>query len=473
MTDLSLEEERNDENGHFVAGINDFLTALPGRTLKRLYDHPSNCLAIFRLLPAYARHVVLVSLWTDSALDLTQLHVLFRKAEGRRHLENALATLSQLQLVQLDGEAVELDSSFKAQFRRALTGGGDHQSFGVPAAQDDASVDIAFLDKYANDQWETILHYMVGSNMPLKPSQNVLILLKRAGLMTSDNPRAAARGNITSKGFQFLLEDVNRQLWDLLLQYLKMAEDQEMDLVEVLGLLFMLGSLELGQPYSTENLSNIQLQVLTDLSDYGLIYRKESNPGHFYPTRLATTLTSSAPSLVSSTQAKEEKGFLIVETNYRIYAYTSNSLQIAILNLFLSLKARFPNLVIGSLTRESIKAALKNGITADQIVTFLSTHAHPQMRKQDPLLPPTVTDQIRLWEMEKNRIVDTAGFLYDDFRAAADFKLVKDYAEQMGVIIWLADPKLPPPTCWRMFVTEDGHPVIRDFIKRRMAAPQQ
>lgn len=29
------------------------------------------------------------------------------------------------------------------------------------------------------------------------------------------------------------------------------------------------------------------------------------------------------------------------------------------------------------------------------------------MKKQTPLLPPTVVDQIRLWEMERNRLVAT------------------------------------------------------------------
>ncbi len=44
-----------------------------------------------------------------------------------------------------------------------------------------------------------------------------------------------------------------------------------------------------------------------------------------------------------------------------------NPLQIAILNLFVALKSRFPNLVVGALTRESVKRALDNGITADQV----------------------------------------------------------------------------------------------------------
>lgn len=82
------------------------------------------------------------------------------------------------------------------------------------------------------------------------------------------------------------------------------------------------------------------------------------------------------------------------------------------LNLFTTLRYRFPNLVVGAITRESVKGALANGITANQIVTYLSTHAHPQMRKQDPLLPPTVVDQIRLWELEKNRIRDQEGAIH-------------------------------------------------------------
>lgn len=85
---------------------------------------------------------------------------------------------------------------------------------------------------------------------------------------------------------------------------------------------------------------------------------------------------------------------------------------------------------------------------------------------QDPLLPPTVTDQIRLWESEKHRLQASDGFLYDDFRAAADFKLVRDYAQQLGVIVWEADPSLPPPTCWRFFVNEQGHGPIRSVFFR-------
>jgi hypothetical protein len=45
-----------------------------------------------------------------------------------------------------------------------------------------------------------------------------------------------------------------------------------------------------------------------------------------------------------------------------------NPLQTAVLNLFVSLKYRFPNLVVGSITRDSVKKALGNGISAEQVL---------------------------------------------------------------------------------------------------------
>jgi len=128
-------------------------------------------------------------------------------------------------------------------------------------------------------------------------------------------------------------------------------------------------------------------------------------------------LTSSSPPLPTSTgtgSGPQAQGFIVLETNYRIYAYTDNPLQTAVLNLFVSLKYRFPNLVVGSITRESVKKALDNGISAEQIISYLTTHAHPQMRKNKPLLPVTVQDQIRLWELERNRLKSQEGRVIDN-----------------------------------------------------------
>ena len=215
-----------------------------------------------------------------------------------------------------------------------------------------------------------------------------------------------------------------------------------MDEVDVLSFLFMLGSLELGLPYSKANLTPTQTQMLSDLGDFGVVYEPNSSSTHFYPTRLATTLTSDAGGLRSSlASSADNRGFIVIETNYRLYAYTSSNLQIAILTLFTRLMTRYPNMVAGKITRESIRRAVSMGITSDQIISYLTTHAHPQMAKNQLILPPTVVDQIRLWQLEGDRMKATPGYLFKEFHTQADYEAPCKYAEEIGVLVWKHDGK--------------------------------
>lgn len=94
------------------------------------------------------------------------------------------------------------------------------------------------------------------------------------------------------------------------------------------------------------------------------------------------------------------------------------------------------------LTRDSIRTALKSGITADQIVGFLRMHAHPKMIKPScPILPPTVVDQIYLWEQERNRFTFSEGVLYSQFMSQSDFETLRDYAQDLGVLVWQNERK--------------------------------
>ena len=47
---------------------------------------------------------------------------------------------------------------------------------------------------------------------------------------------------------------------------------------------------------------------------------------------------------------------------------------------------------------------------------------------QKPVLPPTVSDQIQLWELERDRFKFTDGVLYNQFLSQSDFELLHDYA---------------------------------------------
>jgi len=247
-----------------------------------------------------------------------------------------------------------------------------------------------------------------------------------------------------------------------------------MDSVELLAFFFLLGSLELGRGYSTTNLTKAQEPMLANLVDFGLVYIPESTPYIFFPTRLATTLSSDAGALRSISAGFDAassdaagKGFIVIETNYRLYAYTNSPLQIAVLALFTKLNTRYPNMVTGRITRDSMYNAISHGITSDQVISFLSTHAHPQLVKKSLetggglILPPTVVDQIRLWQLEKERMKITPGFVFKDFETSKEYSECVKYADENGVLLWKNDKTK------MFFVTRVDQ--ISLFIKSRKA----
>lgn len=46
-----------------------------------------------------------------------------------------------------------------------------------------------------------------------------------------------------------------------------------------------------------------------------------------------------------------------------------------------------PNLFVGTLTRQSVNDALKAGLTAESIVSYLVLHAHPRVMHRAPVVP--------------------------------------------------------------------------------------
>ncbi|KAG0320626.1 RNA polymerase II transcription factor B 52 kDa subunit [Dissophora globulifera] len=480
----------------FQTSIHEYLETLPLQTFNRLYQKPATCLAIFRLLPPLGKQIIMSSLYVDAPIPVADMKLWFKESTGLAKHKEAMQRLKALNIFADERGNYTMNATFLEQFRNALTGGGNSLSFGLATSTPDKHhVDIAFLDDYATKQWEAILHFMVGTTEGRPPCKGVLNLLGRSGLMTGgpDTPQSDSMDardfanqmarqdfgvpKITHKGFQFLLQDINTQVWAFLLQYLNMAESLNMDLVEVLTFFFQLGSLELGNDYSSETLTPTQTHLLEDLKAYGIVYQRKRGSRRFYPTRLATTLTSGTPVLLGShtnptklaataaaRKAEEEEeddhGFIVLETNYRIYAYTDSPLQIAVLNLFVHLRDRFPNMVTGVITRDSIRRALSKGITAEQIITYLTAHAHAQMRKNSPILPLTVVDQIRLWEIEKNRLRPVASWLYSQFNRQQDFESTFEYASELGVVLWSNQKR-------RMLcVSTEGHQAVGAYVRK-------
>ena len=321
-----------------------------------------------------------------------------------------------------------------------------------------------------------------------------------AGRLVERRPSGSIE--ITRAGFTFLLQEANAQVWTVLLHWLEaMDSNRELGLeaVDMLSFLFVLASLELGRAYDTNALTEQRRNMLPSLVDFGLIYIPNHKRGMFFPTRLATTLTSSSNALRSISEgvnaatasalssssgtansatskagpgsildpSADTKGSVIIETNYRLYAYTQSTLQIAVLALFSKLSRRFPDMVAGRISRDSIRQAINYGITADQIISYLAAHAHEQMHRNaaltnKPILPPTVVDQVRLWQIENERMKTTSGFLFRDFDDQKEYLETAQFSEEIGVLVWRDDRR-------GMFFA-NKHEQIRDYLKGRKRA---
>lgn len=448
--------------------LHEYLRELSPEILDRLYNHPATCLAVYRELPSLAKNYVMRMLFLDQPLPQAAVALWVKKDSQKDHDEcvSVLAGLRLWHSQQLQGglQGYILNPVFKDNLRTALLGGGTAWAEeGSSLGPDRHARDIESLDRYAMERWEVILQFMVGS--PSAVSQDLAHLLVQAGLMKSE---AGEAPYITSAGFQFLLLDTASQLWYFTLQYLKTAQSRGMDLVEILSFLFQLSFSTLGRDYSVEGMSESLLTFLQHLREFGLVFQRKRKSRRYYPTRLAITLaagvttsSSTTSSNLASTPGAVEAGFIVVETNYRIYAYTNSELQIALVALFSEMLYRFPNVVVAQLTRESVQQAIANGITAQQIIHFLRTRAHPVMLAQTPVLPSTITDQIRLWELERDRLRFTEGVLYNQFLSQADFEVLRDRAQGLDCLVW-------QDVAHRvMVVTPQGHSEVKRFWKRQ------
>lgn len=107
-------------------------------------------------------------------------------------------------------------------------------------------------------------------------------------------------------------------------------------------------------------MSESLLRFLQHLREFGLVYQRkvitlvihsffkslifkisdQRKAGRFYPTRLALDIASGPKKsmLNSMTQSSNPSaGYIVVETNYRVYAYTDSGLQVALIALFCEL----------------------------------------------------------------------------------------------------------------------------------------
>uniref|UniRef100_A0A914UX75 General transcription factor IIH subunit 4 n=1 Tax=Plectus sambesii TaxID=2011161 RepID=A0A914UX75_9BILA len=434
-----------------------FLLSQDAKVLDELYKSPSSALAVYRLLPTLAQQWIARVAFLPKPLPIATLES-WVNAKSTDLCQNATSLLSRLRLAHVQQKEFSLSPSFKQSIMSALTEG----EFAVSAFEqwtgptDKSRKSTQELEKKALERWECLLQYLA---LPSDQTQGMVSvemrqILAAAGLTgegTSDL-------EITSRGFQFLLMDRTTQIWTYVLQYLLFQSRMGKNVVELLALIFRLSFCVAGVAYKLENSWSSAVQdFVQHLRELGLVFMRKRKDGYFFATPLIAHLTS--PEAAETKESGSAQGFIIVETNYRVYAYTDSTLQLAILSTFCEMIYRFANMSVGVLTRESVRRALHVGITADQIVGYLRSHVHPQSLGEAQLIPITVADQIRLWELERDRLRFHPAVLYSTFESEQDYSGLTNFSTKEGILLWNQDSsKL-------VVVTELGHNQVKQWWK--------
>lgn len=354
------------------------------------------------------------------------------------------------------------------------------------------------LETFTQMRWDSTLHHLVGTGDRNyeDPPEAIKEFLKQTGLMQPD-PDYKGKFTppliISSKGYEFMLNDVHVQVWLFILKYIQTQIESEEAKREALLFIICLSFCKVGKGYRAADLSKGTKNVMKDLNKFGLLYIcKIGGCTIFFPTRVAVNLvvggladgadaagsasentsvaalSSSAAAtrvlenaLEESTPSKNHIA-IIVQTNFQVCAYTTSTLHFSMLGLFCDVTSfrRLPNVIFYRITRDSVKAAFKLGIQARQILRFLKMHAHPRLRTGDqPLIPGNVEDQIILWDRERSRVktVEVYSLLCHD---PDEYEAVRQYAEDIEAFGWGNETKR------RILVNYDKAEKVQNFVRR-------
>lgn len=453
--------------------------------------------AVFQSLSAVAKCLVMKLLFVDTSFT-TKDFVGWAGNSSSSVCSEAFDELLGLRIVVIDesdqkasivgGQLHKLNPYFQNSLRKTLASPVEPWNNHGSSGQTTVGAPTTFvLDKFSTDQWNDVLGFLVNLLPPSALPSNILVVfVQRAGLMIN-----GVDGNgrktlvITAKGYEYMLKDYLSQVWDFVMIAMKHAQSQE----DAISLLFTLSYCTFGKGYPIEALTKCQQQLIFEFSQVGIVYMPSITATHFYPSRVAINMifgasealqgaipsssrsfnaqapnldSSSAPAALTHTHQPFQ---IIVETNNQVTAYLTSEIHLAMLQLFVDIYVRMPNMALGRITKEKVRQAFKMGIKASQIIDFLVLHAHPIVMQKLPIIPENITDELALWEAESQRISDTEAVVVD-FKEFCDlskreFLALVANLTQSGVLLWSSEESL------MVAVSPEGVQLVRAAVSQR------
>uniref|UniRef100_A0A7S2SFL1 General transcription factor IIH subunit 4 n=1 Tax=Mucochytrium quahogii TaxID=96639 RepID=A0A7S2SFL1_9STRA len=500
-----------------IGDLFEYVSSLDLVTINRLYSSCRwSCLGILRKLTPLAKQLVMRLIPVDAVFGAKRLEAFVENdSSSKSALKDAIAQLESFKVFikpkeqELNGNGSEeerytINSTFREMIMNAITDIQPNKlPWQVPRVTKEAQIiDTTDLEKKAIEKWTAVLHYIVGSSERRTPGERVVKLLVSMGLMSYGSKKGnsyMSRPKITNKGYEFMLRDIHNQIWTFMRHYTQSSTKSE----SVLEMLFRMSYCTPGTACSADQLDDTQKHLLKDFDLFGLVMWNAGN-NMFYPTSLGVNIVfgqsreermASAASAVdmdqqrprAPTKKSDEEGklvkkakngltikqrtgdtdgkdnsiFIIAETNFKVYAYTRSSLHVEMLKLFVDAECILPNMIVAVISRQSIRRAFQAGITAEQIIHFMTENAHPLCRKRHRLVPDNITDQIILWEGERNRISPTKGRLYDKFQSEELFRSCVEHAQAQGWLLFSAKSS----NGMSMVIQDAKHPEMKTYIK--------
>ena len=314
-----------------------------------MQEFPTVALIIFNKLSRLARHYVLRLLAVTNQDQSIPEQIV--GAWSKNHLEHQKAMDSLEKtfkiLIRTSQRGVNLTEPFRLSMQAVHSTGFDTLTISPNRKK---PTDEA-IDEYAHVRWDNILSIL--TSIAIAPANSII-----PHLLTSCKFKIG--NSLSGKGFNFILSPKLNQVWQIVVILLQKYSLQKR------AFLSQLAFSTVYRAYKLSAVSDENREILNDFHQLGLVYISEKKDA-FYPTSLIKGLLSGDD---REDVEPEASGYLVLESNYRLYAYTDNVLNLAILKYFSKLLYKLPGMTVMTITRDTVQEACEKGITAENIITY-------------------------------------------------------------------------------------------------------
>lgn len=215
--------------------------------------------------------------------------------------------------------------------------------------------------------------------------------------------------SISNSGLSFLLMSKHEQMLFLLVSYIKTYKLNENDVLYMVGVL--VGN-------SNDMANN---NIINYLIDIGMICVSDQNI--IVNSKILTNDITNTDVITNSNLSNSDQYFYI-ESNYKIYAYTTDPCHLEILNLFSTLQLKMGRMVKCILDENKIVNTLDRGIDIDHIVRYIERHSY-NIKNNSTIsnnivsnknnILNNIINQLYIINNNRNRIHIMNGYLVDGF----------------------------------------------------------